>query len=144
MVYRSLHKKISVAHLFFIGMFSLLSSCGSGTCEPSNQQLLQYEYNTDAYNVELFRMISTTDSAQLGVSILGVAHSDSQCVAQLQLVTDQGCAKGYFEIESAENLKPLCEATGDEWNGKSLTNCRFEPRSDGSNTTLHLLDATIE
>lgn len=120
-----------------------LSSCdGNRSCSTNNPVLNQSPPTSTVYNIELLRLINTSDSNEVSYYFDSYQKEED---AEYIIVKAQGpdfCAKGHFQVRDWTGLETVQKTNGKGYTGAELVGYRFTV--DGSSEPIQLVYTSVE
>lgn len=133
--------KKSLLALSSLCAFVLLSSCNSNTCETTNTFLQQAQINSTPYNLELARMVNTSDSNTISYVFSEYRNVEGVDYIIVEIRGEEGCALGRFTAVEPKGLEELMANQGKGYSGAVLKGFKFT--LDGNSEPMDLIFKSV-
>ena len=115
----------------------LMVGCLSRECNTSNTFLQQAQINSTPYNLEVARMVNSSDSNSVSYYFSDYRKIDGVDYILVEVHGNEGCALGRFTVKEAGGLAPLIETEGKGYGGAELKGFTFT--IDGNSEPMPLV-----
>ena len=119
----------------------VLSACNSNNCETSNTFLQQAQINSTPYNLELARMVNTSDSNSITYYFSEYRKVEGVDYIIVEVHGQEGCALGRFTVTEAGGLSNVLAAEGKGYSGAEFKGFMFT--IDGNSEAMDLVFKSV-